>query len=71
MWALDAGSAEELVIQRPCHATVEETEAVILGLWRLVRAGRFSAARAAAANLVGAEHAASLVEAMAAAYPAS
>ena len=43
MWTLDAGSTGELVIQRPCYATVEETEAVILGVWRLVRGGRAAA----------------------------
>ena len=65
MGTLDAGSTEELVIQRPCHATVEETEAVILGLWRLVRAARQGDARATAALLGGGGHADGLVDAMA------
>ncbi len=52
MRAMDEGSAETLVFQRPCHSSVEETEAVVLGLWRLVRADRIAAAQAAAAALV-------------------
>jgi hypothetical protein len=42
---------------------VDENEAVILGLWRLVRADRLAPARAAAEGLVGA-HARALVSAM-------
>ena len=64
MRALDAGSTGTLVFQRPCHLTVEETEAVLLGLWRLVRADRIAAARAAAAGLVDAGAARPLVAAM-------
>ena len=65
METLDRGSSDTLVIERPCHPTVEETEAVILGLWRLARAGRPNAAREAAASLVGPAHAGALVAAMA------
>jgi hypothetical protein len=64
MQALNDGSASELVIQRPCFPTVEETEAVLLGLWRLVRAGRLSAARLAAAQLVDVAHARTMISAM-------
>lgn len=64
MRALDRGSAETLVFQRPCHATVEETEAVVIGLWRLARADRIAAARAAAAALVDADAAQAMVAAM-------
>lgn len=64
MRVLDEGSSDDLVIQRPCHAVVEETEAVILGLWRLVHADRLAAARGAAEGLVGPTHAARLVSAM-------
>lgn len=64
MRALDRGSTDTLVFQRPCHATVEETEAVLLGLWRLVRADRIAAARAAAAALIAPAEAGPLVAAM-------
>ena len=56
MHALDRGSAEDIVIPRPCFATVEETEAVIVGLWRLVRDGRSDAAYSLAASLVDGDH---------------
>jgi len=52
MRALDEGSADVLVIQRPCFSTVTETEAVLLGLWRLVAADRLADARRAALGLV-------------------
>lgn len=64
MRVLDAGSTESLVFQRPCHATVEETEAVVLGLWRLVRADRIAAARSAAGGLVDDDAARPLVAGM-------
>lgn len=63
MRVLDRGSTETLVFQRPCHSTVEETEAVVIGLWRLVRDDRIVPARGAAAALVG-DEAAALVSAM-------
>jgi hypothetical protein len=50
---LDAHSTGTLEFQRPCHVTVEETEAVVLGLWRLVAADRLPAALATARSLVG------------------
>ena len=56
MRALDRGSAADIVIPRPCFATVEETEAVIVGLWRLVRDGRSDAAYALAGALVDDDH---------------
>ena len=56
MHALDRGSADDIVIPRPCFATVEETEAVIVGLWRLVRDGRSDAAYALAGSLVDDDH---------------
>lgn len=64
MRALDRGSTETLVFQRPCHSTVEETEAVWLSLWRLVRADRIAAARGAAAGLIAPAEASALVAAM-------
>lgn len=64
MRALDRGSTDTLVFQRPCHSTVEETEAVLLGLWRLVRADRIAAARHAAAALIDPIEAGALVAAM-------
>ena len=64
MRALDRGSTETLVFQRPCHSTVEETEAVLLGLWRLVRADRVTAARATAAQMIDPAQAPALVSAM-------
>jgi hypothetical protein len=63
MRVLDRGSTDTLVFQRPCHATVEETEAVVMALWRLVRDDRIAPARAAATGLVGGE-AGALVSAM-------
>ncbi len=56
MQALDRGSANDIVIPRPCFATVEETEAVIVGLWRLVRDGRSDAAYEVAGALVDGDH---------------
>ncbi len=64
MRALDTGSVETLVFQRPCHAVVDETEAVVLGMWRLVRADRLAAASTAAAALVNPAAARTLVSAM-------
>ncbi len=63
MRLLDRDSTETLVFQRPCHATVEETEAVVIALWRLVRADRIAPARQTAAALVG-DAAGGLVAAM-------
>jgi len=63
MRVLDQGSTETLVFQRPCHSTVEETEAVVIALWRLVRDDRIAPARVAAAALVGGQ-AGALVSAM-------
>lgn len=53
MRVLERESTDTLVFQRPCHSTVEETEAVVLGLWRLVRADRLASAFATARLLVG------------------
>jgi hypothetical protein len=64
MRALDAGSSETLVFQRPCHATVEETEAVVIGLWRLVRADRLVAAQSAAGAMLDAANARAMIAAM-------
>ena len=61
---LDQGSTDTLVFERPCHSTVSETEAVVLGLWRLVRADRIAAARAAATGLVDDASAGRIVAAM-------
>jgi hypothetical protein len=53
MRVLERDSTDTLVFQRPCHSTVEETEAVVLGLWRLVRSDRLAPALGAARLLVG------------------
>ena len=53
MRVLERDSTGTLVFQRPCHSTVEETEAVVLGLWRLVRGDRLAPALATARLLVG------------------
>lgn len=52
MELLERRSTDTLVLQRPCHPVVEETEAVLLGLWRLVRADRLGAAHGLACTLV-------------------
>lgn len=66
MRALDRGSSDTLTFQRPCHVTVEEDEAVLLSLWRLVREDRIGTALAAARQLVTPAAATRLVRAMAA-----
>ncbi len=63
MRVLDRASTDTLVFQRPCHSTVEETEAVVIALWRLIRDDRIAPARGAAAALVG-DEAGTLVSAM-------
>jgi thioredoxin-like negative regulator of GroEL len=52
MLALDAGSSDALEIQRPCHDTVEEAEAVLLAAAALARDGRVAAAAAVLAAMV-------------------
>ena len=52
MRALDEGSSETLVFERPCHSTVSEVEAMWLSIWALVRSDRIGAARAALGGLV-------------------
>lgn len=64
MGALDRGSRDTLVVERPCAPTVSETEAVILGIWRLVDADRLADAKAAALGLVDAPHAGRMIAAM-------
>ena len=64
MRMLDRDSTGTLEFQRPCHATVEETEAVVLGLWSLVEADRLPAALATAALLVRADAAGAFVAAI-------
>lgn len=64
MRALDRGSSDDIVIQRPCFATVDETEAVILSLWRLVRDGRHAEAAAIAGLLVDPTHVSALLNGM-------
>lgn len=65
MHALDRGSAADIVLQRPCFATVEESEAVLLGLWRLVRDGRLATARGVAESLVDERHVTILLDGVA------
>lgn len=64
MTILDRFSGETLAFQRPCHPHVEETEAVLLGLWRLVLDGRDRDATATATLLVNGEAAPDLVRTM-------
>lgn len=64
MRALDEGSTDTLVFERPCHATVSETEAMWLAIWRLVRADRVSRARDALIAFVGPASAGQVVSAM-------
>lgn len=64
MTILDRCSADTLSFQRPCHPRVEEIEAVLLGLWRLVTDGREREARMTAALLVDADAAGDLVRAI-------
>jgi hypothetical protein len=64
MRLLDTHSADDLAIARPCAPAVAEDEAVLLGLWRLVRDRRDAPAHATAALLVGADQAAAVVTAM-------
>lgn len=51
---LDEGSSDDLLILRPCHETVGESEAILVALWRLTRVGSDALARELAARLVGA-----------------
>jgi hypothetical protein len=67
MRVLDTGSTATITFQRPCHATVEEDEAVVLSLWQLVRDDRLSGATAAARLLVAPAQAGALIRAMMAA----
>lgn len=69
MRALDAGSTDTLTFQRPCHPVVEEDEAVVLGIWALVRADRIAQAGAAARALIAPDAAAVMVRAMAGVAP--
>jgi len=64
MTILDRFSGETLSFQRPCHPKVEETEAVLLGLWRLVLDGRDRDATATAGLLVDGDAATDLVRTM-------
>jgi len=64
MTILDRFSGETLSFQRPCHPEVEETEAVLLGLWRLVLDGRDRDATATAGLLVDGDAATNLVRTM-------
>jgi hypothetical protein len=64
MRALDEASTDTLVFQRPCHSTVSETEAVWLGLWKLVRADRLAQAKAALAGFVEPRAAGAVLAAM-------
>jgi hypothetical protein len=54
MRLLDEGSSDDLLILRPCHETVGESEAILVSLWRLTRVGSDVLARELAARLVGA-----------------
>jgi hypothetical protein len=64
MRALDEGSSETLVFERPCDPTVSELEAMWLSIWRLVRADRLRAAREALTTLADERSAGVIVAAM-------
>lgn len=64
MTTLDSGSVEEIELQRPCFSTVTESEAILVALWRLVRADRLAAARATASRLVDEGSARTMLAAM-------
>lgn len=64
MTILDRFSGETLSFQRPCYPDVEEIEAVLLGLWRLVLDGRDGDATATATLLVDGDAAPDLVRTM-------
>lgn len=64
MTILDRFSGETLSFQRPCHPRVEEIEAVLLGLWRLILDGRDGDATATATLLVDGHAAPDLVRTM-------
>lgn len=70
MAMLDQGSSDDLAIGRPCQPIVGESEAVLLGLWRLVRTGNVPAAGRLAAMIVDAPRAAPLVAAIGASLAA-
>lgn len=53
MAAIDADGSDAVEIQRPCHATVEELEAVLLAVAGLSRRGDRDRASAALGHLVG------------------
>ncbi|WP_375429059.1 hypothetical protein [uncultured Sphingomonas sp.] len=64
MRAMDEGSTGTLVFKRPCQARVSETEAVWLGIWRLVRADRLGAAQSSLAGLADASATRAITAAM-------
>jgi hypothetical protein len=64
MTILDRCSSDTLSFQRPCHPKVDEIEAVLLGLWRLVIAGRDQDAMATAELLIDSDAAPELVRAI-------
>lgn len=51
MTLLDDAGTGPLMLQRPCHGTVEEDEAVLLAIARLAQAGSLDAATAALTHL--------------------
>lgn len=61
---LDRFSGDTLSFQRPCHPKVDEIEAVLLGLWRLVLAGREQDATATAGLLIDSDAVPDLVRTM-------
>ncbi|GAN53325.1 hypothetical protein [Tanticharoenia sakaeratensis] len=53
MTRLHDASRMTLVIRAPCHDAVDDAEAIIVNLWRLVRDGHTMQARRIAADLIG------------------
>jgi hypothetical protein len=66
MRLLDEGSSDDLLILRPCHDTVGESEAILVALWRLTRIGCDALARDLASHLVDAARSDKLVLAISA-----
>lgn len=64
MQVLHRESTGPLVINRPCHTSIGEFEAVLLGLWQQVRNGLSAQARGTAALIIPPARVDALIQAM-------
>lgn len=64
MQMLHRESTGSLVINRPCHTSIGEFEAILLGLWQQVRNGLSTQARATAALIIPTARVDALIHAM-------